>query len=190
MANTKTKTTYFEKPGSENTEETLQLAKKRAKEIGIKNIIVATTSGETGAKASQLFKKHNLIVVSHVTGFKKPDYQEIQPKNRNIMEKNKAKILTTAHAFGGVGRAVNKKFATIQVDGLVSNVLRTFGQGIKVTCEISCMAADAGLISTCEDAIAIGGTRSGADTAVVLKPTNTHSFFELKIKEIICKPRL
>jgi hypothetical protein len=52
------------------------------------------------------------------------------------------------------------------------------------------MAADAGLISTCEDAIAVGGTRSGADTAVVLKPTNTHAFFDLKIKEIVCKPRL
>jgi hypothetical protein len=190
MPNTITKTTYFEKPGPENTEETLKLAKKRAKELNIKNIIVATTSGETGAKASKLFKDYNLIIVSHVTGFKKPDHQELQPKNRNTITKNKAKILTTAHAFGTIGRAINKKFSTIQADGLVANVLRTFGQGTKVACEISCMAADAGLIEVCEDAIAVGGTRSGADTAVVLKPTNTHAFFELKIKEIICKPHL
>jgi hypothetical protein len=190
MANTICKTTYFEKPGPENTEETLNLAKKRAKELGIKNIIVATTSGETGVKASKLFKSFNLIIVSHVTGFKKPDHQELQPENRNIIEKNKAKILTTAHAFGTIGRAVNKKFATIQVDGIVANVFRAFGQGVKVACEITCMATDAGLIETCEDAIAVGGTMSGADTAVVLKPANTHAFFDLKIREIVCKPRL
>ena len=189
MPNTICKTTYFENPGPENTEETLKLAKKRAKELDIKDIIVATTSGETGAKASRLFKKHNLIIVSHVTGFKKPDHQELRPENRKIIKKNKAKILTTAHAFGTIGRAVNKKFATIQVDGLVANVLRTFGQGTKVACEISCMAADAGLIKTCEDAIVVGGTMSGADTALVLKPTNTHTFFDLKIREVVCKPR-
>jgi hypothetical protein len=188
MPNTIVKTVYFENPGPENTKETLKLAKKRVKELGIKNILVATTSGETGAKASKLFKDYNLIVVSHVTGFKKPDYQELQPENQKIIQKNKGKILTTAHAFGTIGRAINKKFATIQADGLVSNVLRTFGQGTKVACEISCMAADAGLIETCEDAIAIGGTRSGADTAIVLKPTNTHAFFDLKIKEFVCKP--
>ena len=190
MPNTICKTTYFEKSGPENTEETLKLAKKRAKELGIKNIIVATTSGETGAKASKLFKGFNLIIVSHVTGFKKPDYQELQPENRDIIEKNKAKILTTAHAFGALGRAINKKFATIQVDGIVANVLRAFGQGVKVACEICCMATDAGLIETCEDAIAVGGTMSGADTAVVLRPANTHTFFDLKIREIVCKPRL
>ena len=190
MPNTICKTTYFEKPGAENTEDTLNLVKKRAKELGIENIIVATTSGETGAKASKLFKGFNLIVVSHVTGFKKPDHQELRPENRKIIENNEAKILTTAHAFGTIGRAVNKKFATIQVDGIVANVLRAFGQGVKVACEISCMATDAGLIETYEEAIAIGGTMSGADTAVVLKPVNTHAFFDLKIKEIVCKPRL
>ena len=52
------------------------------------------------------------------------------------------------------------------------------------------MAADAGLIRTDEEIIAVGGTRGGADTAVVLQPSNTHAFFDLRIKEIVCKPRL
>jgi hypothetical protein len=184
------KTVYFEKPGPENTEETLKLAKKRADELGIRNIIVSSTTGETGVKASKLFKDYNLIVVSHVTGFRKPDFQEFLPKNRNTIQNNGAKTLTTAHAFGTLGRAVKNKFGTIQVDEIVSSVLRLFGQGTKVACEISCMAADAGLIGTGEEAVAIGGTRSGVDTAIVLKPTNTHAFFDLRIKEIVCKPRL
>jgi hypothetical protein len=190
MANIVCKTVYFEKPGSKNTEETLKLAKERAEELGIKNIVVATTEGETGVKASEVFKGYNLVVVTHVTGFRKPDAQELLQENLDIIERNGAKILTATHAFGTLGRAVFKKFGAIQIDGIVANVLRTFGQGIKVACEISCMAADAGLIRTDEEAIAIGGTMGGADTAAVLKPRNTHAFFDLKINEIICKPRL
>ena len=190
MANIVCKTVYFETPGPQNTQETLKLAKERADELGIRNIVVASSTGETGVKASEVFKGYNLIVVSHVTGFRKPDFQEFLPKNRNIIENNGAKILTTAHAFGTLGRAVKNKFGTIQVDEIVSTVLRLFSQGVKVACEISCMAADAGLIKTYEEAVAIGGTSGGADTAVVLEPSNTHAFFDLRIKEIVCKPRL
>ena len=71
------KTVYFEKPGPQNTEETLKLAKERAEELEIRNIVVASTTGETGAKASEVFKGYTLIVVSHVTGFRKPDFQEL-----------------------------------------------------------------------------------------------------------------
>ena len=190
MANIVCKTVYFEKPGPKNTEETLKLAKERAEELGIQNIVVASTTGETGVKAAEVFKGYNLIVVSHVTGFRKPNFQEFLPKNSNIIERNGAKILTTTHAFGTLGRAVFKKFGTIQVDEIVANILRLFGQGVKVACEVACMATDAGLIRTDEEAIVIGGSGGGADTAVVLKPSNTHAFFDLRIKEIACKPRL
>jgi hypothetical protein len=190
MAKIVSETVYFENPGPQNTEETLKLAKKRADKLGIRNIVVASTTGETGAKASKLFKNYNLIIVTHVTGFKKPGTQELLPKHHTTIQNNGAKILTTAHAFGTLGRAINKKFQTIQIDGIISNVLRLISQGTKVACEISCMATDAGLIRTGEDIIAVGGTKSGADTALLLKPTNTHSFFNLKLKEIICKPHL
>ncbi|MCW4016351.1 MAG: hypothetical protein NWF06_08275 [Candidatus Bathyarchaeota archaeon] len=190
MTNIESKTIYFKNPGPQNTQEALNLAKERAETLGIKNIIVASTTGETGAKASQLFKNHNLVIVTHVTGFTTPNTQELTPNNRNTIKNNGAKILTTTHAFGTLGRATNKKFGTIQIDGIISAVLRLFSQGVKVACEISCMASDAGLIKTGEAVIAVGGTRSGADTVVVLKASNTHSFFDLIINEIVCKPRL
>ncbi|RLI36102.1 hypothetical protein DRO66_06255, partial [Candidatus Bathyarchaeota archaeon] len=78
----------------------------------------------------------------------------------------------------------------IQVDEIIAHVLRLFGAGTKVACEIACMATDAGLLRTDEEVIGIGGTGGGADTAIVLKPSNTHTFFDTRIKEIICKPRL
>ena len=190
MADIVCKTVYFDKPGPKNTKEALILARERADALGIKNIIVASTTGETGAKASQIFKDYNLTVVTHTTGFTGPNVQELHPNNRKTIENNGVTILTTTHAFGTLGRAVNKKFATIQVDGIVSAVFRLFGQGMKVACEIACMTTDAGLIKTYEKAISIGGTRTGADTAVVLKPSTTHAFFDLVISELICKPTL
>ena len=55
---------------------------------------------------------------------------------------------------------------------------------------LSLMAADAGAVRTDEEVISIGGTGRGADTAVVLNPVNTTDFFNLKVKGILCKPRL
>jgi hypothetical protein len=123
MTNTESNIVYFKELGPTNTDQTLQLAKKRAEQLGIKNIIVASTTGQTGIKASQIFKDYNLIVITHVTGFTKPNNQQMETKNRKTIEQNGAKTLTTAHAFGILGRAVNKKFQTLQVDGIISATL-------------------------------------------------------------------
>ncbi len=184
------KTTYFEHPGSRNTDATLKLAKERAEQLGVKNIIVASYSGLTGAKASEMFKGVNLIVVAGVVGFKEPNTTMLLAENRTAIERNGGRILHAAHSFGGLGRAVNNRFNTIQVDEIIAHVLRLFGQGVKVSCEITCMAADAGLIRTNEDVVAIAGSAGGADAALVLTAANTHTFFNTKIREIICKPRL
>jgi hypothetical protein len=186
---TEIQSVYFTESGSANTENTLQIAKKRAEQLGVKTIVVASTSGETGAKAVQLLANYKVVVVTHATGFPAPDAQELTPENRaRILEKG-GLILTATHAFGGVGRAVRRRFDTYQVDDIMAQTLRVFGQGAKVACEIVLMAADAGLIRTDEEVISIGGTGSGADTALVIKPAHTHDFFELKVREVLCKPR-
>jgi len=180
---------YFE-AGASNTDETLKLAKERAEKLGVRSIVVASTRGETGVKASKVFKGYNLIVVTHSTGFQEPDGQELTVENREEIVKNGGRILTTTHALGGIGRAIRRKFNTYQYDEIIASTLRLFGQGVKVACEITIMAADSGLISTKEDVIAVGGTGKGADTALVIRPANVQNLFDLKVREIICKPRL
>ena len=180
---------YFLEPGSANTEETLKVAKRRAEELGIKSIVVASTSGETGLKALKIFADYRVVVVTHTTGFQAPDTQELTSQNRAKILEEGGTILTATHAFGGVGRAVRRRFNTYQVDELIAQTLRVFGQGTKVACEIVLMAVDAGLIRTDEEIISIGGTASGADTALVVKPAHTHDFFQLKVREVLCKPR-
>jgi hypothetical protein len=187
--NQKCETFYFDKPGKENTDKTLKLAKKRAEELGIKNIVIASYTGYSGVKASEIFKKNNLIVSAGMVGFREPNLERMISENRKKIESNGGKIFYHLHSFGTLGRSIKQKFGVIQIDEIIAHVLRLFSQGVKVGCEISCMAADAGLIRTDEECIAIGGAGGGADTAIVILPANTHRFFDMKIREIICKPR-
>jgi len=184
------KIVYFEKPGRDNTEETLRIAKQRADELGIKTIVVASTVGDTGIRATEVFKGMKVVVVTHHAGMRDPDTQELTDENRQKIESKKGIILTTMHSFGGVSRAVRLKFDTIAIGEIIANVLRIFGQGMKVVLECALMATDAGLIRTDEAIISIAGTGRGADTAVVLKPVNSTRFFDIKVQEILCKPHL
>jgi hypothetical protein len=50
------------------------------------------------------------------------------------------------------------------------------------------MAADAGLIP-CEDVIAVAGTGRGADTVALIRANSSNNFFQIKVREILAKPR-
>ncbi len=181
---------YFDDPGKENTQTTLEIASRRAKELDVTNVCVASTSGKTGLLATSFFPGRNLIVVSHSTGFTKPNFQQLIPELRRQIDEAGAQILTCQHALGGVGRAVRKKLGTYELEEIMAFTLRVFGQGTKVAIEIALMAADAGLISTAEPCLSIGGTEQGADTAILLVPAHAQNFFDLKVAEILAKPRL
>lgn len=183
-------TVYFETPGEHNTARTLEIAKRRAEELRLQNIVVATTRGETALQAARVFRGYNVVAVTHSTGFTAPNVQELDPENRARLEAANVKVLTCQHAFGGVNRAVRRMLGTYELDEIIAYTLRLFGQGLKVCVEIALMAADAGLIPVGEPCIAIGGTGRGADTAVVLVPANAQQFFDLRILEILAKPRL
>src|SRR4030042_1303743 len=164
------KTVYFEKPGGEEkTIKTLSLSKARADELGIKTIVVASTVGGTAVKAVEVFKGFKVVVVTHVTGMREPDTQEFTEENRKIVEKKGGIILTTAHAFGAIHRSLGTTGGPPAPSNNIGDIgamtLRTFGQGMKVACEIAAMAADAGLVRTEKEIIAIGGTGRGGATA-------------------------
>ena len=180
---------YFPAAGEANTEETLEAAKQRAEELGIKDIVVASTRGPTGLKAAEHFKGFNVVVVPHVTGSKEPGTQELQEEYDRKIRSAGATLVIAAHAFSGVNRAIQAKFDTMYPAGIMAQTLRLMGQGMKVVVEITAMAADAGAIPVDCDVIAIAGSGKGADTAVVVKPAYSHNIFDMAIREIIAKPR-
>ena len=182
------KIVYFEKGGPENTETVLHIVKQRAEESGIKTILVASTTGSGAVKAVEVLKGLRVIFVSHSTGFGEPNVQRFTEENRKIVESKGGIILTATHVFAGLSRALRNKTNTAAIGDVVAETLRIFGPGTKVACEISMMAADAGLVRTDENIISVGGTSRGSDTALVLTPVTSQNFFDLKIREILCKP--
>lgn len=183
-------TIYFEQPGPQNTEYTLEAARQRAEQLEVQAVLVASTTGETGARAVEVFRGYKVVVVTHSTGFRGPNTQELLPEHRATIEESGGHILTCQHAFGGISRAVRKKLGTYLTDEIVAYTLRTFGEGMKVCLEIALMAADAGLVTVGKPCIAVAGTGRGADTAVVLIPANVQTFFDLRVMEVLAKPRL
>ena len=190
MSEVTVNTVYFRETGPQNTDRTLEVARKRAEELGIRTVLVATTRGMTAMKAIEVFRGYDIVVVTHSTGFSAANVQELTDENRMAIEAAGAKVLTAQHAFGGVNRAVRNKLGTYELDEIIAYTLRVFGQGTKVCAEIALMAADAGLVRTGEPCVAIGGTGRGADTAVVLVPANAQNFFDLRVMEVLAKPRL
>jgi len=181
---------YFRKAGRSNTLDVLEAVARRAGELGIQKVLVPSVNGTTAlAAAKMLGGGARIIAVTHVTGFDGPNVQELSPAMRKRLESAGVSVFTGQHAFGGVGRAVRNRLGTYQVDEIMAWTLRTFGQGSKVAVEIALMAADAGLVRTDEDVISMGGTCEGVDTALVIRPANSYHFFDLKVREVICKPR-
>ena len=199
MATVESKTVYFENPGVQNTDEVFRIAKQRAKELGIKTILVASTTGVTAVKAMDALKGFRIIIVTHSAGFLEPNTQEFTEENRKIVESKGGIMVTAAHAFGGINRAMRQgdipeAKTTYIVGDVIATTLRILGQGVKVACEIAAMAADAGLVRTDEEVISIAGTGAGnggrgADTALVVQPAPSHLVFTMAVKEIVCKPR-
>jgi hypothetical protein len=189
MSQIKKQVAYFKEKGEENTSALLNSVKEYIEKEHIKDIVVASTTGETGARASKIFKGLNIVVVTHCSGFQEPGKTEVQEKRRKEILANGAKIFTGIHALSSIERAIRKDFGTIQPLELIANVLRLMGEGTKVCVEITLMAVDAGLIPVNRDIVAIAGTGGGADTALRIYPANTARFFDLKIREIIAKPQ-
>jgi hypothetical protein len=179
---------YFDKPGKDNTDQTLKLAADRGKELGLNEVVVASTTGATAYKALEVFAEFRLTIVTYHCGFKKPFQSVMPPEVRKDLETKGALVVSASHALSGVERSIAKKHSGIYPVLLIADTLRLFGQGTKVAVEISIMAADAGALSG-DDIIAIGGSGGGADAALVLKPAHQSNLFDMRIREVICKPR-
>jgi len=171
-----------------DTKKVLQTARKHAQEKQIKDIVIATTTGETGALFAKAFKEKQVVVVSHHTGFRNPNENELLDENRTKILQNGAKLLTTTHAFAGVARGIRQDVGTWTPTELMAVAYRTFGQGTKVCAEIAMMAADAGLVRTDEDVLCVAGTGFGADTAWIAQQAHTNSFPQLRMRACLCKP--
>jgi len=181
---------YFDKVGESNTDQTLELAVKACAERGIRHLVVASTNGPTAKKALSQLKgtEVKLVVITHNYGFSEEGKCSFDEGLRREIEQAGHKVLSGTLVTRNLSKAIALKMGGWSESELVANVLRIFGQGAKVCVEMACMAADHGLIPF-SDCVFVAGAGHGADTAMVIRPVASNNFFNLKVKEIICKPK-
>lgn len=186
-------TTYcFEKAGRHNTDQTLEIAHQRAKALGIGQIVVASSHGETARKAHSLCAPDGIevIAVTICHGWESEGWC-MSAETKAELQGMGISVVTGVHALGaGVASAFSGKHGGRAPDEIVRDTLYRFCQGMKVAVECVLMAADAGLLDVDHEAIAIAGTGGGADTAIVCKPAYPRSFLDLEIREVLAKPRV
>ena len=182
-----TKMSYFAVAGKANTDPTLALVRERCVELGIRQVIVASTHGYTALRAAEVLDGLDveIIAVSICAAFDDVGWT-MSREERARLEAAGITVLTSLHALGDdVGQA----FGGAPANRVVREVLYCFCQGMKVAVEVALMAADAGLLDISKEVLAVAGTGEGADTALVLKPAYARKFKELEVREILAKPR-
>ena len=181
------KIVYFDVPGKENTDGTIKAVLRRADDLKVNQIVVASTHGYTAKRIKEAFqgRKVDIVAVSICAGFAEEGWT-MSRVEREELEKRGIKVVTGTHALGD---DVNETFTASAPNRIVRETLYRFCQGMKVAVEVSMMAADAGVLDMTRELIAVGGTNEGADTAIVLKPAYTRKFKEIEIREILAKPR-
>ena len=175
--------TYFETLNPGNTDITFRLVRERAHELGIRKIVIASTTGATAQKAMEYFKNDGmqLIVIPHQWDFHR-EANAFPPE-----------LATTLRGAGHVVHFGTMLFHTNDlyestIPVVMANLLRCFCQGFKVCFEIVLMATDAGHVKSGEQIIAIAGTGRGSDTALVMQAASSQHLKKLRVNEILCKP--
>ena len=185
------RTLLFQRAGEGNTDATLAIARERAIQLGIGQVVVASSRGHTARKAHALLSSLGIeiIVVTNGHGWKHKGWCMAAKTIAKLREMGMvvhtgvhsiADDVATAFSLRGGGRASPE---------LVRDTLFLFGQGMKVAVECVLMAADAGLLDMSREVISLGGTHRGVDTAIVCRPAYARAFHQLRILEILAKPR-
>ena len=184
--------TYFEEQGNDYTDELIKAVRDKLEATDdIKRILIASSTGASALKLYGAVEEFGveIINVTHNMGFSAPNEADISQEMIEKLEDVGIRTFIGSHAFSGAARGVTNKYGGYSPLDIVADTLRMFSHGVKVSAEISIMAADAGLVPVGEKIIAIGGRGHGVDTAVILTPVNSKDLFSMKFHEIIAMPK-
>ena len=182
--------TYFQKAGPHNTRETLRLAVEAARALETRQLVLASTEGDTAAMLADEFDCTGLsvTVVTYASGQTEAGKNPMSGEMRRRLEEKGFRLCTAAHALSGAERSLSTTFGGVCPVEIIAHTLRMLCQGAKVCVEIGAMAADAGHVVGGQPIVAVGGSARGADTAMVLRPEVSSKILKTKLDRILCKP--
>lgn len=196
--------TYFAEPGPQNTEATLAAARRRAEELGLRRLVVATDTGKTARATLAAFgPPFRVAAVTNPAGVALPvaklhDYLPRFREHRAALERQgvgKVPCSLTAEQAAELERAgaavVRVDWKAIQAFTRMDlRALEKVGVGVRVAVCCVLAARLAGVVAPGEETIALAGTGfggGGADTAVVVRAAA--AWRDWRVLETIARPR-
>jgi len=191
--NSKSETVYFGVHGEKNTWKTIELANKRAKQLGINKVVIASETGLSAVETIKVFDPNEVIVVSSAAGTKVENTVigdlrigiSNQKIYKELIEKG-AKVIRGTDPFWGL----TAHSPILDPGKLGMMFYKVISNGFHVCITTVLMATDHGYLENGEEVIALAGSWVGLDTAIVARACNTVDFFnKFEVLETICKPR-
>lgn len=180
----------FETAGPVNTDKTLETALEFAEKNNLA-VVVATHSGETGVRAAKMAGGRVPVVVVAAAenyGAKRVVPRPLLAENVKELRRLDIPVVSSSHVLSGAERCMSARFGGVGPTEMIAHTLRMFGAGVKVAVEISVMALDARALSASQKVVAVAGTFTGADTAIVVSPAPAAEILNTHIDQILCKP--
>jgi uncharacterized protein len=173
---------YFNTTGESNSKRTLEISFQRLLARDIKNVVIASSYGNTAMLASDEFRDLPVRIISIGIDRNWDEKVRLASEVQHELEKRGQVICKGSMPFEYY------RFSKDSGVKLIANTLRRFGEGMKVCVEIILMAVSGELIQKGEKVLAIAGTHRGADTAIVATASSLYHFEQFEINEILCKP--
>lgn len=177
---------YFEEGGPEHTDETIDLAFKAAKELGIRKVVVASTTGNSGVKTAERFKGTGVkvIVVGHQFGYPVPGQNRFKSENAERLKALNAELYLGTDILTSSIRQ-RQRLGPSPLSILTQALIM---MKVKVNIEVVVKAADAGLLMPDERVISLAGSHQGLDTAIVVEAQDSVNILSTRVREIIAIP--
>ena len=192
-------------------EDVFVIAKERADRFGVKTVVVATNTGRSVERAREVFGPGYILIASgnpssaHDRGL--VHHQGISDATKTRLESRGIRVALQDQSFAqkyydhsGESRcrlaALKERMRSgnpFPLEAVLCNVLNWFCDSVRVCIENCCLAADAGVLLSDQDcmAIAVPSPRSNCPhAAVILRPARTEDVFRggLRVKDIVLVP--
>jgi len=190
---------FFEKAGEHNTDDVIGAVKERVKQGDLTYVVVASNSGKTAIKLAEAIGNAKVRIICVTESPQRLDWKARWPtlseENRKRLKELGVVMVENIPYASYCSVLDNNRWQTPSPDTLVYMTLRAIGgAGLKVAMEVMFMAVWSGALSPGENVISIGGTDSGADTAIVVRSAFQENFFASEaskrpmVREILAMP--
>jgi len=195
----------FDEPGPQNTQATLAIALRRAQELSLTTVVVASDTGKSARAALDLFlPPMKVVVVSNPAGMALPiaklhDYLPRFQQYRTTLEAQGTKTVPASLSESDAAALQAQGATVLRVDwkklgAYTRNDLRALeciGVGVRVAVTISIASVLADAVAAGTDVVALSGTGfggGGADTALVVRTASR--WRDWRVLELLARPRV